>query len=384
MKVVHDVKVSYVDSAQEFYIHLQKPEILLEYDLTCDELFQVMPRSPIHRNPKSGSCCAVFFGGEFYRGIVVGAKNNQTVQVKIIDFGIIEEIPEKNVHLLTEQFVERPAQAYRACLKGFENQEIHENISTQFEIFCGDGRGERKVFKMVIHEKLKDAYLVELEDRSVNPFVNVNKLLLKNSRPLIETIQIENAKKRHKDVKSLSENHEMSKEGNNASHLSSKHPQQNHATSANNHQELKQQQNRTHFGKSKNDGTGPVAGTYFQSSKEASVWGSKESTPSDHNSIKSSDWDQPKNISREQNSSATWNESNESHKNQKAKNGKGAKQKSNINEKKMNGLNSGWVSTLLTVNRAFVHYDEHVEGLQKILDEMFAFYENNSREYFIS
>lgn len=374
---MHDVKVSYVDSAQEFYIHLQKPEILLDYDLTSDEL-QVMSRSPQYRNPKPGSCCSVFLGGEYYRGIVIGAtKSKQTIQVKIVDFGIVEEIPEKHIHLLTEKFVEKPPQAYRACLKGFESQEVSENISTQFEIFCGDGRGERKVFKMTIQDKFKDSYLVELEDPSVNPSVNVNKLLLKNSRPLIETIQMENAKKRHKDSKNFNE-HDAYQDGNNPQRNGgNKGPQRN--APSNNPEPKQQQSPRTHFGKARNDESS-VAGTYYKSSKEASVWGSKESTPSDHNSIKSSDWDQPKNISREQNSSATWNESNESHKNQKGKNSKGAKHKANSREKKTNA-NSGWVSTLLSVNRAFVHYDEHVEGLQKILDEMFAFYENNSREF---
>lgn len=359
MKVAHEVKVSYVESAQEFYIHLQNPEILKEYDVTSDELFQVMSRSPIYRKPKPGSCCAVFLGGEYYRGQVVGAKSSNTVQVKIVDFGIIEEIPEKHVHLLTERFVEKPPQAHRVGLKGFEGLEVSENICTQFDIFCGDGRGERKIFKMVIIEKSDDTCLVELEDFSTNPPVNVNKMLLKNSRPLIETIQLENAKKRQKEGRNFS----------NRGREPRSPPPVN-----NNQPEGKQQSPRTHFGKSENSS---VAGTYFKSSKEASVWGSKESTPSDHNSIKSSDWEQPKNISREQHSSSSWNDEANAQRGQKAKSPKGGNKQKNEGPQKK----SGWVSTLLSVNRAVVHFDEHIEGLQKILDEMFAFYENkNSRE----
>lgn len=392
LKVNHDVKVSYVDSAQEFYIHLQNPEILLDYDVTSDELFKVMSRAPVYRNPKPGSFCAVNLGGEFYRGLVVGAKMNNTVQVKIIDFGIVEEVPEKNVHILTEKFATKAPQAHRACLKGFEALEVSENISTQFDIFCGDGRGERKVFKMVILDTFKDAYLVELEDLSVNPLVNVNKMLLKNSRPLIETIQIENAKKRHKDQRGESFDSPQHSAAKNMErdHNNSQRGRGNYVNKGGQrHQvpaiiEPEPKSPRSHFGKSKKNEEGSGGhGAFFQSQKEASVWGSKESTPSDHNSIKSSDWDQPKNISREQNSNSTWNESNDSQKTQKGK--KGSKQKANepIAKKASSDLKTGWVSTLLSVNRAFVHYDERHGELEKILNEMFAFYENqNSRKLY--
>lgn len=337
-KIALDVKVSYVDSAQEFYVHLQQPEILADYDASCDELFKAMSRPPpSHRNPKPGNCCAVFLSGEWYRGLIVGFKNGN-VQVKIVDYGIIEEVAEKHVHLITEKFVEKPPFAYRCCLKGFEGLDVSENISTQFDIFCGDGRGERKVFKMTIElDTFNDSYLVELEDFSVSPPVNVNKMLLKNSRPLIETIQLENAKKRQKDER-----------GN-----SSQRGRGNHMNKGT----QRQQSPRAYVGKKNEE----VAGTYYKSQKEANVWGSKESTPSEHRS----DWDAAKNISREQNSNSNWND--EKSKNQK--------------KKVASDLKSGWVSTLLSVNRAFVHYDEHIEGLEKILDEMFAFYENkNSRE----
>ena len=388
LKTVHDVKVSYVDSAQEFYIHIQKPEILEDYDLTSDELFKVMSHAPIHRNPKTGSCCAVLLGDDYYRGLVVGAnKNNRTVQVKIVDFGIIEEIPEKHIHLLTEKFIEKPPQAYRATLKGFEGLEVSENISTQFDIFCGDGRGERKVFKMTILDTHKNSYLVELEDLSVAPPVNVNKMLLKNSRPLIETIQLENAKKRQKEARNFGENFESQvvKNSDNVRNNSqrgrgnyiNKGGQRNATSPPRNNNQLdnRQQSPRTHFGKANRDENS----TNYKSQKESSVFGSKESTPSDHHSTKSSDH------------GSTWNDNSDFNQNtQKSKNLKSPKQKTNLNsnaavaEKKRNDLKSGWVSTLLTVNHALVHYDEHIEGLALILNEMFAFYENqNSRKFYL-
>lgn len=324
MKVAIDVKVSYVHSAQEFYVHLQRPDILADYDAICDELFRNRP--PVHRNPKPGNCCAVFLSGEWYRGLIVGARNGN-VQVKIVDYGIVEEVPEKNVHLLTEKFVEKSPFAHRCCLKGFENLDVSDNISTQFDIFCGDGRGERKVFKMTI-DAFNETYHVELEDFSVAPPVNVNKMLLKNSRPLIETIQLENAKKRQKDER-----------GNN-----SQRGRGNHVNKGS----QRQQSPRTYVGKRNEEVTA--------SNKSP---GSKESTPSDHHR----EFDASKNISREQNSNF--------HDEKKQK------RKSTASD-----LKNGWVSTMLSVNRAFVHYDEHIEGLERILDEMFAFYENkNSREF---
>lgn len=395
MKIIHDVKVSYVESAQEFYIHIQKPEVLLDYDLTCDELFKVMSRSPpVYRNPKPGCCCAVNLGGEYHRGLVVGATQNHTVQVKLVDFGIVEEIPEKHVHPLTEKFVEKSPQAHRACLNGFENLEVSDNISTQFDIFCGDGRGERKIFKMVILDTFNGSYLVDLEDPSVNPAVVVNRMLLKNSRPLIETIQLENAKKRQKDGRkdeplestqqSPPKNHDRDKNSSQRGRGSqvNKGSSRNSPGSTNITQSdasRRQQSPRTHFGKTgRNEDSSVVGGTYYKSQKEATVWGSKESTPSEPHSNKSSDWEQPKNITREQNSNSSWNDNNE----KKTKGSRVGKQKNNEPTRKTaSDLKSGWVSTMLSVNRAVVHFDEHIEGLERILDEMFGFYENkNSRE----
>lgn len=144
MKVGLEVKVSYVESAQEFYVHLQKPDEMKAYDLTCDELYKSMAHSPpIFRNLSVGKCCAVYLSGEFYRGVIVGMQKSNILQVKLIDFGITEEIQDKHVHLLTDKFIEIAPFAYRACLKGFENLDVSENISTQFDIFCNTINGRK-------------------------------------------------------------------------------------------------------------------------------------------------------------------------------------------------------------------------------------------------
>lgn len=41
-------------------------------------------------------------------------------------------------------------------------------------------------------------------------------------------------------------------------------------------------------------------------------------------------------------------------------------------------LKCGWVSTLCTVNKAYVHLEEHIEGLEMILNGMFTHYREKS------
>lgn len=224
---------------------------------------------------------------------------------------------------------------------------------------------------MVIVDTFKGTYLVELEDGSVNPPVNVNKMLLKNSRPLIETIQLENAKKRQKDARSSRDgNHQ--KPANENSESAQQMRDRNSAPRGNNSvksatRQLPENNSKAEAGKQ------PISRTHFEKpsradderssmQKEETTWRSresKESTPGEarNKSVESDQQKKSGNLDL------------------KSKSSKGAKPKVNGS-----GYKSGWVSTLLTINRAFIHYDEHIEGLEKILDEMFAFYEKSSRK----
>lgn len=232
---------------------------------------------------------------------------------------------------------------------------------------------------MILLDTFKDSYLVELEDASVNPPVNVNRMLLKNSRPLIETIQLENAKKRQKDgrkdvngnegIETAQQTRNYDRDRNTAQRGRGNHTSkgaQRNAPTNQSDASKHQQGSRTYFGKPTRHDDTPMNGGAKVPKEEASTWRSKELSPNvQSKNSKSPEVEQLKN----------WNE-------EKAKNSKGAKQKANGGDTtKASELKSGWVSTLLTVNRAFVHYDVHIEGLEKILDEMFAFYENkNSRK----
>jgi hypothetical protein len=303
-----DVKVCYVESPSEFFVHIQNPKIIDDYDATCDELYKAIPLLTIMENPKPGCCCAILLTNELYRGVVVSLSNDK-VKVRIVDYGIVEEVHTKNVFLLPEHLTEKAPFAYRCCLVGFDPKvPTSENISTQFDIFCGDGRGDRKIFKFVV-EKFDGIYYVNLDDVTVTPSVNVNKMLLKNSRPLLETIQLENAMKRQKDGKQDNNNPKREKN------------QQNSTSNTQNDSKS----HRSFFGKQSED-----------------------------------------------------NKTN----NNKTKGNESRKTKAQQKKEKSSDLKFGWVSTLESINHGFVHYDEHIEGLEKILDEMFTFYENKHTRKF--
>lgn len=429
MRKDYSVKVCYVESAQEFFVQLQDSESTLQYDVLYIDLQKQLQSAPVLHNLKPNLCVGVLIESEWYRGKVI-EHNNNSARVAIVDFGIIEEVSVKVIRVLSSKFLKIPVFAYRCCLNGFQSMEVSENITTQFEIFCGDGHGDRKVFKMRIDSEMgKSGLFVELYDLNTPP-THVNQMLLKNSRPLAETITLENARKRQK------ENQRKAKEiqSEDMSPRDVKSPEKssrNNATrgrainvgkgisrsstigtvisgtnSVHNNNVGKRQ--RTHFDKNLLDGNAnAIGGTYFKTTKEATVWGAGNGEAKQSQQQKSSDWkEQAKNITREQNSDSDWNEMENSPKksSQKSKTSKSGGKKINENEssaqvtkqktppkqekgnsskkssadlKKVTNksLKNGWVSTLITVNEAYVHFEEHIDDLEKILDELFGFYE---------
>lgn len=316
------VKVSYVDSPSEFFVHLQSPEIQSDYDLMCEELYEAIPQLIVMENPIENSCCAVLLSNELYRGLVISKTSKGLLRVKIVDYGITEELPFKHVFCLPQHLAQKPQFSYECCLSGFESLEVTDNISTQFDIFCGDGRGDRKIFTMTI---LKSGVksTVTLEDFTSEPPVNVNNMLLKNSRPLSETIQLENSKKRQRDSKQSPEvgfdtsadpyNRNNKTKNNNASRENTRKIQQTDEKS-----------HRSFFNKTE----AQDAAKSINSQSEVKLKEKNRKTNSP-------------NISKD--------------------------------------IKVGWVSTIINVNKVFVHFEEHIAGLEKILDEMYAFYENKHK-----
>ncbi|KAG5684859.1 hypothetical protein PVAND_014069 [Polypedilum vanderplanki] len=423
----YSVKVCYVESAQEFYVQLQDSKTLLNYDELYFELQRMLQNSPTLHNLKVGLCVGVSIEAEWYRGKIIALCNNNSARVKIVDFGIIEEISAAKIRLLPNRFLNIPLFAICCCLNGFQSiREVSENITTQFEIFCGDSLGDRKIFKMRIENDstASESYIADLYDSNTPP-THVNQMLLKNSRPLAETITLENARKRQKenqkkakeiihtdevisrDIKSPEKNTRNNAQRGRGNNVSKGVNRSSPSSNVNNNNNVGKRQ-RTHFDKVNGiDNANAIAGTYFKTTKEATVWGrGNDGETKSNQQQKSSDWNaQAKNIAREQNSDSDWNETDSSKKSntsQKSKNSKGTNKKNNAendtskqksaskqekvvnskqesssaaDDKQIKNLKNGWVSTLITVNEAYVHYEEHIDGLEKILDELYGFYE---------
>lgn len=276
-------------------------------------------------NPVSGNCCAVLLSNELYRGLVIEYTKTpkDIIKVKIIDYGITEECPAKHVFCLPEHLAQKAPFAHQCLLIGFEDVEVTDNLSTQFDIFCGDGKGDRKVFKMTICEKpvkSNGINAVILEECTSTP-VNVNNMLLKNSRPLMETIQLENSKKKQRDSKQSPETTSIG-------------DMQARNNSRKKNSNIAQRENQQ-----------KVQLQYVDDKSHRSFFNKTENQEASRSSLTS------KATEKITKASAT----------------------NTGPDKKV-----GWVSTIISVNKVFVHYEEHISRLEKILDEMFAFYENKS------
>lgn len=385
------VKVCYINSVQEFFIQNEDATFLLNYDTQYYELEKRMPNSPILQQLKINQCCGVQIDSEWFRGKIIGINNN-IASVLIIDFGIIEELPVKSIHLLTKKFANTPSFAYRCCLKGFENGNVSENINTQFDIFCSDGKGDRRAFKMqIVDFDDNKGYIVELDDESVRPPANVNKILLKNSRPLAETITLENAKKRQKEkqqapptlvpeitkeIKNSERNRSASQRGGRSGSKGSSRKSTPAFDESND-----PRKQRTHFDKqntaSKNDGD-KKTGTYFQTPKEANLAASSEKQSKKLKPSNSSSSFESNNAAndKDKQSPRKVKTSSPEKKQQKAPKTSSPikREKSNVEKK---NFKSGWVSVLCNVNEAYVHFEECIENLEKLLNEIFLFYETN-------
>lgn len=426
------VKVCYVQSAQEFYVQLQDSSSILNYDMLYYDLQKIMPNTPQLQKLKKDQCVGVLIESEWYRGRVVEV-TNFGARVQIIDFGVIEDVPTKYIHLLPNTFVEIPSFAYFCCLNGFEANEISENITTQFEIFCSDSHGDRKLFKMLVtnNNYNNNGYLVELDDESVDPPASVNRILLKNSRPLAETITLENARKRQrenfkkeKDVKEDSREIKSPDRGRG----SSQRGRGNYAGKAlnrsppqNSNMNHSQQRQRTHFKSVEQDEKikqNSHGNNSSKNQKEITSWrghsndvkqqnSSNENQDRDHIREQKSNLNNGENAqNKNQNNVQKSNSLKTNNKNQadnemikqkspsKQEKSPPNKQKTPVNEdmndqatsnnntnvEKKNksaskDLKCGWISTLSSINEAYIHFEEHVKGLEKILDRMFNFYE---------
>lgn len=403
-----NVKVCYITSVQEFFVQIQDQTQLLNYDINYYDLERLMPKAPQLSQLKVGQCCGVCIDTEWFRGQIIGVFNSRgSASVLIVDFGTVEEIPAKSIRLLTPKFIEQPPFAYRCCLKGFENGDVSENINTQFDIFCNDGQGERRIFKMLI-DSFNDnrGYIVDLEDESVRPPANVNKILLKNSRPLAETITLENAKKRQSQQKKetvvvnttkeaavpkeVTATNETTKEPKGAERNRNSSQRGRGAAKGNSRRSTPSDENdnrrqRTHFDKQQNGNSKESADTFFKSPKEAAGLSSSEKKgaklkPSSSNSsfeINFTNRSTPDSSPEKKNSRKSKSpKASPEKKQQKEQKSPLKREKSTVDKsipKKV--IKIGWISTFNSINDAYVHFEEHVDGLEKLMNEMFEFFQ---------
>lgn len=160
-----------------------------------------------------------------------------------------------------------------------------------------------------------------LSEECTSTPVNVNNMLLKNSRPLMETIQLENSKKKQRDSKQSPETTSIG-------------DMQARNNSRKKNSNIAQRENQQ-----------KVQLQYVDDKSHRSFFNKTENQEASRSSLTS------KATEKITKASAT----------------------NTGPDKKV-----GWVSTIISVNKVFVHYEEHISRLEKILDEMFAFYENKS------
>lgn len=213
-QVPYNVTVCYVESATEFFVRRNESNITMNYNTMSDLLQEYSSNAPKLRpqNIHVGTICVGNVMGEWHRCVVLKVRDHNMCRVNLIDFGVQEEMSSKELKALVNNLIEHPPFAYKCCLRGLEGC-TSNNIATQFEIFCNDPHKERKVFKMTIVETRTEDYLVELEDFSVSPTTNVSEMLLKFNRPLLETMQIENARRPNQTGTSRNNRQQNTKSG---------------------------------------------------------------------------------------------------------------------------------------------------------------------------
>jgi hypothetical protein len=382
------VKTCYIQSAQEFYVHLQNNESILNFDVLHFDLQRSMPNAPQVVNFRKNLCVGIMIDSEWHRGRVVDFDNNNngstTARVQVYDYGIVEEVHSKNIRMLPNKFLEIPSFAYRCCLSGFENIEVSDNITVQFEMLCKISE-DPKVLKMKIIEIDSRHMLVELEDESVHPPANTNKILLKNSRPLAETITLENAKKRQKENQNKRDKDEMVREvkSPDRNRSSSQRGRGNYSSKGVSRSSVQgspprdqSKRTRTHFKSHENELNDDLKAKEVD---EAVKSPSKSERKNQQQKMKNSPEKK-----KQQNGSETKQEKTVANNQQKQQESKQIDAIKSKDEKSSDAHKIGWISTLTTVNKAYVHFEEHVEDLERILNELFSFYENQKREFSFS
>lgn len=171
-------------TAKEFY--LQRCVALAGFDKMMDALFNSCAViAPMKKMPAVGKCCAFMYkdNPEFFRAIVTKEKDDRSVSVRLVDYGVDLSCGVNQLREMDPSFFELPQQAIECCLVDFENvADVSTATGEQISMLIGDKEGKPNQFRVSVRRRMDNGvYLVDLRDE-VNG-VNVSSSIYKHAMP---------------------------------------------------------------------------------------------------------------------------------------------------------------------------------------------------------
>lgn len=156
---VYKAKITSVESPKAFYVQLGNPKEKAKLQNLTDNLRIV--DAPKLRNPQINDACIVQLNISNMRGRIVKKATSEVYKVLFIDLGFCDDIHVNEIKVSVEEFMKPPPFAFKCCLKGFEDIEnVRPDTIAEFEEIAKFA--DR--FQMLVKYKLRDSYVVEMED----------------------------------------------------------------------------------------------------------------------------------------------------------------------------------------------------------------------------
>uniref|UniRef100_A0A182IJU4 Tudor domain-containing protein n=1 Tax=Anopheles atroparvus TaxID=41427 RepID=A0A182IJU4_ANOAO len=178
----YNVVIRFIESCAQFFVHTV--DNVATFDKMMDDLSAHCRDSAVPSVVHVGDAYAVSLGSvDFYRAEVVEI-GNQTVTVRLVDYGNCINVERNQLRRLSPEFVHQRPEAYECCLEGFEESTSDELSTPQLEMLSEGTDGERKTFKLIVCDVRDGKTIVNLFDDSETPVLNVSKKLLKLKNPV--------------------------------------------------------------------------------------------------------------------------------------------------------------------------------------------------------
>ncbi|KAM6329775.1 tudor domain-containing protein 1 [Podargus strigoides] len=156
-----------VDSSKD-----QLPELQLSLNEHCDKL----PSSPAFHPAVGSMCCAQFTEDNlWYRAAVITHVSEDTVLAAYVDYGNSEVLPLTRLRPVIPRLMELPAQAIKCTLAGVKPP-LGAWTSKAISFMKQLVKGKVLIVKVVDKEGYRS--VVELEDASVTPVINISSCLI--------------------------------------------------------------------------------------------------------------------------------------------------------------------------------------------------------------